>query len=426
MKVLVLGGGGREHALAWRLARSASVTRVYVTPGNPGMANVAECIGLDAATPEEYLGLAERLGVDVTVVGPEAPLVAGVVDLFRQCGKPIVGPTRAAANLEGSKVFAKELMNEAGIPTARYAIAESEEEALAALPRFELPVVLKADGLAAGKGVIVAKSRAEATEGVAALFSGQLAGDAGRRVVIEDFLPGREVSFIVLTDGETILPLAPTQDHKAVHDGDQGPNTGGMGAFCADHILTAAETQEVLDRVISPTIRHMAERGTPFTGFLYAGLMMTDQGIRVLEFNARLGDPECQTLMHRLNSDWGAVLFRAAVGKLAGVSLNWDAAPSVCVVAAAHGYPGQVRTGDAITGVRDAEAGGAVVFHAGTRWNQGTLETAGGRVLGVTASGVDLRAAMNRAYLGMEQIHFDGMHFRRDIGSKGLNRAAGA
>lgn len=419
MKVLVLGGGGREHALAWRLARGASVTRVYVTPGNPGMAMVAECIALENYTPEEYLGLAERLGVDVTVVGPEAPLVAGVVDLFRQCGKPIVGPTQAAANLEGSKVFAKELMNEAGIPTARYFIAESEPEALAALARFEYPVVLKADGLAAGKGVIVAKTRNEAMDGITALFSGQF-GEAGQTVVIEDFLPGREVSFIVLTDGETVLPLAPTQDHKAVHDNDQGPNTGGMGAFCSDKILTAAETQEVLNRVIYPAVRAMAERGTPFTGFLYAGLMMTDQGIRVLEFNARLGDPECQTLMHRLHSDWGAVLFRAAVGKLAGVSLSWDAAPSVCVVAAAHGYPGPMRIGDAITGVRDAEAGGAVVFQAGTRMNHGVLETAGGRVLGVTASGVDLRAAMNRAYLGMEQIQFDGKHFRRDIGAKGL------
>lgn len=397
------------------------MTRVYVTPGNPGMANVAECIALNHYTPEEYLGLAERLGVDVTVVGPEAPLVAGVVDLFRQCGKPIVGPTRAAAHLEGSKVFAKELMNEAGIPTARYAIAETEAEALAALARFELPVVLKADGLAAGKGVIVAKTRPDAEEGIRVLFSGQL-GAAGQRVVIEDFLPGREVSFIVLTDGETVLPLAPTQDHKAVYDNDQGPNTGGMGAFCSDNILSPAETQEVLDRVIAPTIRAMAERETPFTGFLYAGLMMTERGIRVLEFNARLGDPECQTLMHRMNSDWGAVLFRAAVGKLAGVSLSWDSSPSVCVVAAAHGYPGEVRTGDSITGVRDAEAGGAVVFQAGTRLRDGVLETAGGRVLGVTASGADLRAAMNRAYLGMEQIQFAGKHFRRDIGLKGIRR----
>ena len=421
VKVLVLGGGGREHALAWRLARSVSVKQVYASPGNPGMANVAECIALESGSPDDYLRLAERLGVDVTVVGPEAPLVAGVVDRFREAGRLIVGPTRAAAALEGSKVFAKEVMNQAGIPTARYAIAENEAEALAALARFELPVVLKADGLAAGKGVIVAKTKAEAREGCQALFSGQF---AGKRVVIEDFLPGREVSFIVLTDGETVLPLAPTQDHKALHDGDQGPNTGGMGAFCSDGILTADEMQEVLDRVIEPAIRTMAVRGTPFSGFLYAGLMMTAQGIRVLEFNARLGDPECQALMHRLNSDWGAVLLRAAEGRLAGLSLAWDAAPSVCVVAAADGYPGQVRTGDRITGIKDAEAGGAVVFQAGTRMVEGALETAGGRVLGVTASGVDLRAAMNRAYLGMEQIRFSGIHFRRDIGVKGLAQAA--
>ena len=420
MKVLVIGSGGREHALAWRLAHSASVTKVWAAPGNPGIAKWAECLAVPAPTPENYLVLADAIDADLTVVGPEAPLVAGVVDAFRRAGRAILGPTKAAAEIEGSKIFAKELMNEAGIPTARYSVANTEAEAVAALARFEYPVVLKADGLAAGKGVIIAKSREETLSAVHALFSGQAVGDAGKRIVIEDFLPGTEVSFMVLTDGERFVRLAPTQDHKAVFDGDQGPNTGGMGAYCLDTILTEAQAREVEGRVIAPALATMRRRGTPFTGFLYAGLMLTTKGISVLEFNARLGDPETQTILHRLDGDPAAVFLAAANGALGGHSFRWKREPSVCVVMAAANYPGTPRTGDVIEGIAAAEATGAVVFQAGTRLGSRGLETAGGRVLGVTASGADLRTAIANAYAAVDKIRFDGMHFRRDIGRKGL------
>lgn len=420
MKVLVIGSGGREHALAWRLAHSPSVNKVWAAPGNPGIARWAECLPVPSPSPENYLVLADAVDADLTVVGPEAPLVAGVVDAFRRAGRSILGPARAAAEIEGSKIFAKELMNEAGIPTARYAIANTEPEAVAALARFEFPVVLKADGLAAGKGVIIAKTREEALDATHALFSGQAVGDAGKRIVIEDFLPGTEVSFMVLTDGKDFVRLAPTQDHKAVFDGDQGPNTGGMGAYCLDSILTPEQTREVELRVIEPALKAMARRGTPFTGFLYAGLMMTARGIQVLEFNARLGDPETQTIMHRLDGDPAPVFKAAADGILAGHSLAWKKDPSVCIVMAAHNYPGTPRTGDAIEGISDAESAGVEVFQAGTRQGARGLETAGGRVLGVTASGPNLREAIDKAYAGVARIRFDGMHYRRDIGRKGL------
>ena len=420
MKVLVIGSGGREHALAWRLAHSPSVTKVWAAPGNPGIAKWAECLAVPSPTPENYLVLADAIDADLTVVGPEAPLVAGIVDAFRRAGRSILGPTKAAAAIEGSKIFAKELMNEAGIPTARYAIANTEAEAIAALARFEYPVVLKADGLAAGKGVIIAKSREEALSAAHALFSGQAVGDAGKRIVIEDFLPGTEVSFMVLTDGTRFVRLAPTQDHKAVFDGDQGPNTGGMGAYCLDTILTAEQTREVEQRVIQPALDAMARRGTPFTGFLYAGLMLTAKGISVLEFNARLGDPETQTILHRLDGDPAAVFQAAANGALSGQAFTWKREPSVCVVMAAANYPGTPRTGDLIEGIGEAEMTGAQVFQAGTRLGARGLETAGGRVLGVTASGSGLREAIAKAYAAVDKIRFDGMHFRRDIGRKGL------
>jgi phosphoribosylamine---glycine ligase len=419
LKVLVLGGGGREHALAWRLAQCASVSKIFAAPGNPGIARQAELAGA-ALQPAEALALAEALSVDVTVVGPEAPLVAGVADLFHRNGRAIVGPTQAAAQLEGSKIFCKELMEEAGIPTARFAVAGTAAEALRALAKFEYPLVLKADGLAAGKGVVVARDRAEAERTIDEMFSGALVGDAGKRLVIEDFLPGTEVSFIVLSDGETVRPLAPSQDHKAIFDGDRGPNTGGMGAYSDDSILNFEQTAEIVARFIRPAVDTMARRGTPFGGFLYAGLMMTAQGPRLLEFNVRLGDPECQALMHRLDCDFGEVLAAAAQGELHRVDLTWRPEPSVCVVLAAEGYPGTPRTGDVIFGLEEAESTGAVVFQAGTRFGPQGVETAGGRVLGVTARGNTLRDAIDRAYAGVAQLRFAGMQFRRDIGAKGL------
>ena len=419
MKVLVLGGGGREHAIAWRLAQCASVSKIFAAPGNPGIARQAELAGA-ASQPAEALALAEALQVDVTVVGPEAPLVAGVADLFHRAGRAIVGPTAAAARLEGSKIFCKELMDEAGIPTARFAVAGTAAEALRALAKFEYPVVLKADGLAAGKGVVVARDRAEAERTIDGMFSGELVGDAGKQLVIEDFLPGTEVSFIVLSDGETFRPLAPSQDHKAIFDGDRGPNTGGMGAYSSDSILSLPQTAEVVARIIRPAVETMARRGTPFAGFLYAGLMMTTKGPRLLEFNVRLGDPECQALMHRLDCDLGEVFAAAAQGELHRVDLTWRPEPSVCVVMAAGGYPETPRTGDVIHGLEEAESAGAVVFQAGTRFGPHGVETAGGRVLGVTARGGTLGEAIDRAYGGVGRIQFEGMQFRRDIGAKGL------
>jgi phosphoribosylamine--glycine ligase len=424
LNVLVIGSGGREHALIWRLRQSPSVEALYAVPGNPGAAGLATLIAADAQKPAEMVRVAESVEAGLTVVGSEAPLVAGVVDALRAAGRAVVGPMAAAAQLEGSKIFAKEFMLRAGIPTAKFVTVETEADALKALDRFGIPVVLKADGLAAGKGVVVAGSRAEAEAAVRGLLGGELVGAAGSRLVIEECLTGEEVSFIVLSDGRNVLPLEPTQDHKAVFDGDRGPNTGGMGAYCDSRILDASERQFAMDRVIAPAIEQMRAEGCPFTGFLYAGLMMTENGPKVLEFNVRLGDPETQALLHRLDCDFAEVLLAAARGDLAGASLTWRPDPSVCVVLAAAGYPGTPRRGDRIAGIDQAEAAGAAVFHAGTRSGQAGVETAGGRVLGVTASGPDLAGAIERTYQAVSKVHFDGMHYRTDIGRKGLKRWA--
>jgi len=408
--------------MAWRLARSASVEKVFAAPGNPGIAQVAECVTPSGNTPGDYLGIAEAVGADLTVVGPEAPLVAGVVDAFRAAGRKIFGPTQAAAQLEGSKVFAKRFFDRAGIPTAAYTVAEDAETALRAIQRFSFPLVLKADGLAAGKGVLIVEDRHAAQTGIRGLFSGDLVGSAGSRVVIEEYLRGEEVSFIALCDGRDAFPLEPTQDHKTVFDGDTGPNTGGMGAYCDSRILTAAQTTRVLNTVIYPTLECMAADGAPFTGFLYAGLMMTQGGPKVLEFNVRLGDPETQALLHRLDDDFGAILDAATQGQLRSARLNWSPDPSVCLVLAAHGYPGKVRTGDPISGILRAEETGATIFQAGTKLTPAGLATAGGRVLGVTARGPTLANAIHGAYRAAAEVHFDGMHCRRDIGLRGLRR----
>jgi phosphoribosylamine---glycine ligase len=387
LKILVIGGGGREHAIAWRLALEGH--QIFCSPGNPGTAQIATNLEIEA---------------DLTVVGPEAPLVAGVVDQFRARGLAIVGPTQEAARLEGSKIHSKEFMRRVGIPTARFVHVETTEDGLAALGQFEYPIVVKADGLAAGKGVIIAQNRQDAEAAVVSL---------GPRLVIEEFLEGEEVSFIVISDGRNVVPLEATQDHKALGDGDTGPNTGGMGAYCDGRILSANNTGKILDTVIQPAIR-----ATGFTGFLYAGIMMTAAGPKVLEFNVRLGDPETQALMHRIDDDFAGTLARAAAGNLNASSLKWKTEPSVCVVVAAAGYPGHPRTGDPIT-IGETEA---QVFHAGTKIGARGLETSGGRVLGVTAAGPDLSSAIRRAYEGVAKIHFEGMHYRHDIGEKGLKR----
>jgi len=360
------------------------------------------------AVAASFLEVAEAVGADLTVVGPELPLVAGVVDEFRAAGKLIVGPTADNAQLEGSKIFAKDFFRRHGIPTAEFVSVETQDDARRALGRFRFPVVIKADGLAAGKGVVIATDRAEAERAIESL---------GQRLVMEEFLEGEEVSFIALCDGRDVLPFAPTQDHKRVNDGDTGPNTGGMGAYCDSRILTEAQTERILDTIIRPAVE-----ATGFTGFLYAGLMMTAEGPKALEFNVRMGDPETQPLMHRMTTDFAVVLMAAANGELGRHRLDWRRGVSVCVVLASGGYPGGYTAGSAIKGVEQAEATGATVFHAGTRMGTHGLETAGGRVLGVTAGGEDLRGAIERAYEGVHKIDFAGMHYRRDIGQKGLKR----
>jgi phosphoribosylamine--glycine ligase len=401
LKVLVIGGGGREHALAWRLKKSPSITEVHIAPGNPG----TEAIATPHVT-SDYVQLAEKLGVDLTVVGPEAPLVAGVVDQFRAKGRHIVGPTAANAALEGSKVHSKRFMEKIGVPTARFAAVANQAEARDALRSFHLPVVLKTDGLAAGKGVIIAQTHDEANAALTAL---------AYPMVIEEFLEGEEVSFIVLCDGERGVPLEPSQDHKRIFDNDEGPNTGGMGAYSDSIILSAPMRERIMDTIVNPVIG-----ATQFTGFLYAGLMMTPTGPSVLEFNVRMGDPETQPLMARLESDWGEALMAAARGSLTPDALQWSPEPATCVVLAAAGYPGTPQTGQKISGLEDVSD--AVVFHAGARRAGNDIVTSGGRVLGVTARGADLKTSIDRAYAAVSRIHFDGMQYRGDIGAKGLRR----
>lgn len=404
MRILIIGGGGREHALTWKLSKSTLCRQVYASPGNPGMAEIAECVSAGSGEPEAYLRIAEEKNIDFTVVGPEAPLVAGVVDAFRANGRRIIGPTAAAAQLEGSKAFAKAFMQRAGIPTARSTTVESVAEIPGAVDAFGYPVVLKADGLAAGKGVIIVADAQELNPAMKQLPRG--------RVVVEECLIGEEVSFIVFSDGKKLFPLDTTQDHKPVFDDDKGPNTGGMGAYCDTRILNDAQRREVMASIVEPTFERMRAEGEPFTGFLYVGLMMTADGPKVLEYNVRLGDPEAQPLMHRIAGDFLATLAE-------GAPMEWKPDPSVCVVLAAHGYPGTPRKGDRITGI---ESCGATVFQAGTKSSPTGLVTSGGRVLGVTASGADLKTAISNTYAAVGGIHFDGMHYRRDIGRKGLSR----
>ena len=403
MRVLVIGGGGREHALIWRLCQCPSITGVHATPGNPGIAAIGGC-----HVASDYVQLAEALRVDLTVVGPEAPLVAGLVDRFRALSLPIVGPTGANAAMEGSKIHCKQLMKSIGVPTARFETAETATQAALALTKFRYPVVLKTDGLAAGKGVVIAQTPAEATSALATLpFP----------LVIEEYLEGEEVSFIVLCDGKNAVPLEPSQDHKRAFDYDLGPNTGGMGAYSDSRILTNAQRGRIMETIINPVIH-----ATGFTGFLYAGLMMTATGPSVLEFNVRMGDPETQVLMMRLESDWGEVLMDAARGTLTYDRLQWSPQPATCVVLASGGYPGAFETGKEVIGLNAVDPRDAVVFQAGTRSEGDRLLTAGGRVLGVTATGSDLKQSIDRAYAAVSHVHFDGMHYRKDIGNRGLKR----
>lgn len=422
MKVLVVGSGGREHALAWKLAQSPKVQVVYVAPGNGGTALDKRLQNVPLTDPEVIAAFAEREGVAFTVVGPEAPLAAGIVDIFRAKGLRIFGPTQAAAQLESSKDFAKAFMQRHGIPTAAYQTFADAAQAHAYIDAQGAPIVIKADGLAAGKGVVVAMTLEEAHQAVDMMLDGNKLGDAGARVVIEEFLEGEEASFIVLVDGKNVLALATSQDHKRLLDADAGPNTGGMGAYSPAPVVTPALHARALREIILPTVRGMEKDGIPYTGFLYAGLMIDQDGNpRTLEFNCRMGDPETQPILARLKTDLVDVMEAAVSGKLDSIELDWDRRTALGVVMAAHGYPDDPRKGDAITGI-PAETDDSVTFHAGTTLKDGTLLTSGGRVLCVVGLADTVKAAQRAAYAAVEQIRFDGMQYRTDIGYRAIKR----
>jgi phosphoribosylamine--glycine ligase len=422
MKLLVIGSGGREHALAWRLAQSPKVQKVYVTPGNAGTAREDGLENLPITDIQQLVAFARDHGIHATVVGPEAPLAAGVVDAFRHAELRIFGPTKAAAQLESSKDFAKQFMSRHGIPTAKFRTFSDAKEAHAYIDAEGAPIVIKADGLAAGKGVVVAMSAAEAHNAIDDMLSGNKLGDAGHRVVIEEFLDGEEASFIVMADGHHALALATSQDHKRLKDGDEGPNTGGMGAYSPAPVVTPAIHARVMREVIMPTIHGMEKDGILFTGFLYAGLMIKPDGsLKVLEFNCRMGDPETQPIMMRLKSDLTELVDAAIDGRLDQVEADWDRRVALGVVLAAHNYPETPRKGDIIAGLGKTDAD-AHVFHAGTAEKEGHVVTAGGRVLCVTALGDTVKSAQKRAYEIADGIRFDGMQFRRDIGHRALKR----
>ena len=419
MKVLVIGGGGREHALAWRLAQSASVEKVWCAPGNVGIAADAECIPAEPGDVPGLVELAQKLQPNLTVIGPELPLVNGIADAFRDRRWPLVGPSQLAAQLEGSKIFAKSFLLRHGIPTAGMLGAfDNSREAMAALRDLKFPVVIKADGLCAGKGVVLPANRDEAHDFIERAMDGNELGPGGRRILIEEALEGDELSFILLTDGKQYVPLVPTRDHKRVFDGNEGPNTGGMGAYSVDDLLPATLRDTIHKQIVEPTMRGLTADGIRYQGFLYVGLMVTKAGPRVLEFNCRLGDPETQAIVARMDFDLAEVLRDVASGRLDPAKLRWRPGASVCVVLASGGYPGKFETGKPIAGLsRAEEIPAAKVFHAGTKREGDQIVTSGGRVLGVTASGANLNAALSAAYEAAGRIHFEGMHYRRDIGA---------
>jgi phosphoribosylamine--glycine ligase len=422
MNILLLGSGGREHALAWKLAQSSSCTKLFAAPGNPGIAEHAELVALDPADHGAVLAFCEAQRIALVVIGPEAPLVDGLADALRGVGVPVFGPSKAAAQLEGSKSFTKELCARHAIPTAGFVRVASEAEGLAALDRFAIPVVIKADGLAAGKGVTVAMTRAEAEEAVREIFSGRF-GAAGAEAVIEEFMEGEEASYFALTDGLTIVPFGTAQDHKRVGDGDTGPNTGGMGAYSPAPVLAPLLEGEALERIVVPTVRAMADEGMPYSGVLYAGLMLTREGVKLIEYNCRFGDPECQVLMLRYQGDLVELMLAVADNRLGTLAVpRFSADTALCVVMAAQGYPGAAKMGGAIAGIAQAEATGAKVFHAGTALDEGRLVASGGRVLNVTASAGTVSEAQARAYAAIAAIDFPDGFCRRDIGWREVAR----
>ena len=421
MKVLVLGGGGREHALVWKLRQSPRIQQLYCAPGNGGIAEDAECLPADLKNLDSIVALAARLQPDLTVVGPELPLTLGVVDEFARRGWPIFGPTRAAAQLESSKSFAKQFLQRHHIPTAHFAICDSIDQVRSALGHFHTPVVVKADGLAAGKGVVIAKSKEEAASVAAEMLSGKMLGEAGSRIVLEECLKGDELSFLVFSDGERVAPLVAAQDHKRVGDGDTGPNTGGMGAYSTADIVDEQMRDWLVHHIAQPVVAGMKAEGAEFKGVLYCGLMMTVRGPMVLEFNCRFGDPETQPILMRLESDLTGALEASIEGRVSEGDFKWSRDAAVCVVMASGGYPGTFSVGKRIDGLDAAAAvEGVKIFHAGTSKRDGAYYTSGGRVLGVTARARDLETAVERAYEACAKISFEGAHYRKDIAGRAL------
>lgn len=423
MKVLVTGGGGREHALVWKISQSPKVEKVYCAPGNAGIADMAEIVDISASDIDGLARFAEREGIDLTVVGPEVPLTMGIVDLFEKKGLKIFGPSKAAAEMEGSKAFSKTIMKKYNVPTAAYETFTSQDEAFAYIERLGAPIVVKADGLAAGKGVTVAQTVDEAKDAVRDMMEDKSFGSAGEMVVIEEFMKGEEASYLVFSDGKNIVPLSTSQDHKAVFDGDKGPNTGGMGAYSPAPVVTDEIEKEVLEKIIRPTIDGMAAEGKTYKGILYAGLMITDEGPKTVEFNCRFGDPECQPILMRMKSDIIPVIEAAIDGRLDSIEIEWEERATVAVVMAAGGYPGSYEKGKVIRGLETLkDEKDLFVFHAGTSLKDGEVVTSGGRVLAVTALGEGVEEAISTAYEAVNKISWDGAYFRTDIGKKALVR----
>jgi phosphoribosylamine--glycine ligase len=423
MKVLVIGSGGREHALVWKISQSPAVKKIYCAPGNAGIARQAECLPLSAEDGPAILSWAEKEKIDLTVVGPEAPLMTGMVDAFQERGLRIFGASRRAAEIEGSKAFAKYVMKKYGVPSGDSRVFDDYGSAVKYAKESGAPIVVKADGLAAGKGVILCPTVEEAIAALDLIMVQKAFGAAGRQVVVEEFLRGEEASFLAFTDGETVLPLPTSQDHKPIFDHDRGPNTGGMGAYSPAPVVSEKVHRQVMEQIMLPTVRGMAAEGRKYRGVLYAGLMIQDEKAKVLEFNARFGDPETQPLLLRMKSDFVSVLVATMEGNLSTLKMDWDERPTVCVVLATQGYPGPYEKGKVISGLEEAEKiSGAFVFHAGTAWREGKVVTHGGRVLGVTAIGNDIEDAIGLAYEAAAKISWEGVYYRKDIGLKALER----
>ncbi|PZD95551.1 phosphoribosylamine--glycine ligase [Paenibacillus sambharensis] len=420
MRVMVIGGGGREHAIVWALSKSDKVSKLYCAPGNAGIAALAECAPIPVSHFADQIQYVKDHAIDLVVVGPDDPLAAGIVDAHEEAGIPVFGPRKNAAEIEGSKIFMKKLLKDYNIPTAAYETFTDYDAALSYLRSQSAPIVIKADGLAAGKGVTVAATLEEAEAALRGMMVDKVFGEAGTQVVIEEFLEGQEMSILSFVDGETVRPMVAAQDHKPAYDGDKGPNTGGMGTYTPLPHIDPALIEDAIENIIKPTARAMVSEGRPFRGVLFAGLMITKTGVKTIEFNARMGDPETQVVLPRLKTDLLDIILAAVNGRLDQLEIEWSDEAAVCVIAASEGYPASYPKGRAISGIEEAEAAGALVFHAGTAEEDGQLVTAGGRVLGIVGRGADLEEARKKAYEALELIHFEGMHYRSDIAAKAL------